>query len=369
MHFGFTQAERELFERMKALGARVEKAPHQDRLEMLAQAGVLGLSIPEEYGGGGFRLVATAGAYEALGTSLFDGGVLLAAGAHLFGVAMMIAKLGTVEQKTLLLPDLANGKVIATVAATEEESGSDVSGARAAAETTDNGFVITGNKRYVTAAARARLFFTIARNGQSGRGLSAFVVPRNANGITVGEPLRVMGLHNAELAPVSFYETRVDKSALIGKAGAGIAAFQVAMTYERALILAFRLGAMAEELKRSIHFVRTRRLGDTPIAKHQAVAHRVARMKMTLETSRLMTYRAAWALDQGQRAQEEAALAKWHVAESATAFMLDAIKLRGGKAFLEEGGLVQTLNDTVGGSFHSGTEEVLANIVAAWLGL
>jgi alkylation response protein AidB-like acyl-CoA dehydrogenase len=369
MDFGFTAAQKELFSRMAALGERAEAAAPSERLSILAEGGALGLSIPAEYGGGGLDLVSTAGAYEALGATLRDGGVLLAAGAHLFGVAMMIAKVGTLEQKERWLPGLARGEVIATVGATEEGSGSDIGAAQAVAEPDGEGFRLTGRKRYVTAAARAGLYFVVARDGKGGRGLTALLVPREARGITVGEPLAVTGLRGAELAPVAFEGTAVDPSALLGRPGAGLAVFQIAMTYERALILAFRLGAMAAELRSSVAFVRGRRLGDTSIAKHQAVSHRVARMKMRLETARLVTYRAAWALDQGERAQAEAALAKWHVAESATSFVLDALKLRGGHGFLEESGLMAHLDDTIGGGIHSGTEDVLAGIVAGWMGL
>lgn len=368
MEFGFTDAQKELFARMAALGERAQAAEAGARLAILAEGGALGLSIPAEYGGGGLDLVSTAGAYEALGGALRDGGVLLAAGAHLFGVAMMIAKAGTPAQRERWLPRLATGEVIATVGATEEGSGSDVGAARAAAERVAGGFAVTGRKRYVTAAARAGLYFVIARDGAGGRGLSALLVPRG-EGVAVGEPLAVMGLRGAELAPVTFEGAKVDEDALVGRAGAGLAVFQIAMTYERALILAFRLGAMAAELRASVAFARGRRLGETPIAKHQAVAHRLARMKLRLETARLVTYRAAWALDRGERAQSDAALAKWHVAECATGFVMDALKLRGGAGFLEESGLMQHLDDTIGGGIHSGTEDVLAGIVAAWMGV
>jgi alkylation response protein AidB-like acyl-CoA dehydrogenase len=383
MEFGFNDAQRDLHARMQALGARALAAPAGERLRVLAEGGALGLSIPREHGGGGFDLVTTAHAYEGLGRALPDGGVLLAAGAHLFGVAMMIAKAGTDEQKARWLPKLATGEVLATVCATEEGSGSDVAAAQTLAEPlADGGFRVTGRKRYVTAAARAGLYFVIARNGgdprgatgdaratSESRGLVALLVPRETSGVAPGEPLAVAGLRNAELAPVAFDGAEVGASALVGRAGAGLAVFQIAMTYERAMILAFRLGAMEAQLRESVAFARTRRLGDTPIAKHQAVAHRVARMKLRLETARLLTYRAAWALDRGERAQSEAALAKWHVASAATESALDAIKLRGGAGLLSESGLVQVLDETIGNGAHSGTEDVLANIVAGWMGL
>ncbi len=148
-----------------------------------------------------------------------------------------------------------------------------------------------------------------------------------------------------------------------------MAVFQIAMTYERALVLAFRLGAMQRQLDEAIGFVRKRRLGGKPLSDHQAVTHRVARMKLRLESARLMTYRTAWLLDQGKRAQAEAALTKWQLAENAVDGSLDAIRVRGGAAFLERTGLAAELDDTLGGNIHSGTPDVLANIVAGWLGI
>ncbi len=398
MDFGLSNTQRELHQKMVALGEQAAVAEPNERLSLLAKEGVLGLSIPLEYGGSGLDLVSTAYAYEGLGKSLRDGGVLLAAGAHLFGVAMMIAKVGSEAQKAHFLPRLASGEVIATVGATEEESGSDVANVRGYAEAADGGYRVFAKKRYVTAAHRAGLFFVVVRNGATGRDLTTLLVHRpnesaahafrnpmpsdsiappspppssapDANNIHIGPPLNVMGLRNAGLAPVVMDGAFAPESALLGRRGAGLAVFQIAMTFERALILAFRLGTMESDLAHAIAFVRKRSLGETPIAKHQAVSHRIARMKLRLETARLLTYRAAWTLDQGMRGHAEAALAKWHVAESATQSALDALKLRGGEGFLEGSGLMQNVDDVLGGAIHSGTEDVLPNIVSAWLGL
>ena len=156
---------------------------------------------------------------------------------------------------------------------------------------------------------------------------------------------------------------------LLGRAGAGLAVFQIAMTYERALVLAFRLGEMENALESAVRFARERTLGGHPIARHQAVLHRIARMKRRLEASRLLVYRAAWELDQGRRGQAEAALAKWHLADAAVASSLDAAELRGGAGYLEESGLPAAIDDALGGTIHSGAGDILATIVSRWLGL
>ncbi|WP_437951423.1 acyl-CoA dehydrogenase family protein [Sorangium sp. So ce296] len=380
MDFGWTPAQRAVHDRMRALGAEADAAAPDDRMRVLARGGALGLPIARDLGGEGLDLVTTALAYEGLGATLRDGGVLLAAGAHLFGVALLLARVGTPAQQRAWLPRMATGERMATVAATEAGAGSDVASVEATADRAAAGYRLTGEKRYVTWADRADVYFAIARDGGDGgapaRGLTALLVPRDAAAegrgaarIRPGAPLATAGLRGARLAPVSFAGCEVGPDALLGRAGAGLAVFQIAMTYERALILAFRLGAMERALGEAVRFARERAIGGQSIARHQAVAHRLARMKLRLETSRLLVYRAAWELDQGHRGQAEAALAKWHAADSALQSALDDLQLRGGAGYLEESGLPSAVDDALGGSIHSGTSDVLATIVARWLGV
>jgi len=293
-----------------------------------------------------------------LGASGVDAGLLLAAGAHLFGVAMTIQRAGSDAQKARWLPDLAQGHCIATVAATEREAGSDVAAVKAEIAPRGNRWLATGDKHYVTWGDRAGLFLFLGRDPQ-GRGLTTALVD---NGATPGALHPTGGLRGARLCPVRF-DSELDEDGVLGKPGAGMSLFQIAMTYERALVLAFRLGAMSRALDQGVAFVRKR-----GISKHQAVSHRLARMRLRLETSRLLVYRAAWLLDDGDRAHADAALAKWHVAESALQSALDATSLRAGAAYVDER-FSSDLQDCIGGTIHSGTSDVLANIVAGWLGL
>lgn len=368
MEFGWSTDQRALFDLMRALGAEVQAAPIDDRMRHLADGGVLGLCIASEHGGGGHDLVTTAYAFEGLGRELRDGGLLLAVGAHLFGVAMVLQKSGTDEQRKTWLPRLANGECIATVAATEHAAGSDVAHVEGEVAPDGDGFLATGEKRFVTYADRAGLFFFVGKT-PSLRGLTTALVPATTAGIEIGAPLATVGLRSARLAPVRFVGCRLEAGAVLGRPGSGMAVFQTAMTFERALILAFRLGCMQRDLEDAVGFARSRTVGGEAIARHQAVSHRLARMQRRLESARLLVYRAAWLLDQGQRAQAEAALAKWQLADAAVKSSLDAIALRGGAGYLEEAGLDLALDDALGGAIHSGTGDVLANIVARWLGL
>jgi alkylation response protein AidB-like acyl-CoA dehydrogenase len=362
MDFGWTRAQDELFERMRSLGARVQARPGDERLAALAEGGALGLCLAREYGGQGFDLLTTARAFEALGASLDDSGVLLAAGAHLFGVGCTLQRLGSHEQKQYWLPRLASGSGIATVAATEETSGSNVAEVQATVSTER----VSGDKRFVTQGDRASLYLFLGKNG-AGRGLSVALIAAG-DGVRADRPYDLFGLHGARVARVRF-DCSTDRSVLLGKPGAGMAVFQVAMTFERALVLAFRLGAMDRTLNETIAAVRARRLDGARAKAHQAVAHRVARMKQRLESARLMVYRAAWELDRGGRGQLDAALAKWQLADAAVASVMDALRVRAGAGYLDSSGLGHALADAIGGSIHSGTSDVLAEVVAGWLGV
>jgi alkylation response protein AidB-like acyl-CoA dehydrogenase len=367
--FGWSAAQEEHFARMRALGAEAQAAPPDERLGRLAAGGALGLAISADQGGAGLDLVTTAGAFEALGTTCADGGVLLAVGAHLFGVALTLQRVGSAAQRAAWLPRLASGDVVATVAATEEASGSDIAAVLAVATPRPGGgFSIEGRKRYVTSADRAGLFLVFARQAPPASGLVAVLVPAGPQ-VVAGPLWPTAGLRGARLAPVDLRGVEVGDDAVLGRAGAGMAVFQIAMAFERALVLAFRLGGMQRQLDAAVAFARQREAGGVPIARHQAVAHRVARMKLRLETARLVLYRAAWVLDRGQRGQAEAALAKWHVASEALESALDAAHLRGGAGYLADGEEPGAIDDALGGTIHSGTADVLATIVARWLGV
>lgn len=369
MDFGWTPEQDALHQRMRQVGAEAALAPPADRLTLLAERGALGLAIPEAQGGAGHTLLDCAYAYEGLGASLPDGGTLLAAGAHLFGVACCIARVGTDDQRARWLPRLATGDILATIAATEKDAGSDVAAVTTAIVDGDDGVCVTGDKAWVTSAADAGLFLVVGRTGDQ-RGLSVALVPRpessSEKAVVPGAPLETLALSRAGLAPVRFEAAPGER---LGKAGAGMAVFQTSMVLERALVLAFRLGAMERALDEAIVFVQRRKVGEKRIADHQAVSHRLARMKLRLESARLIAYRAAWALDRGDRGHLEAALAKWHLAEAAVENALDALRLRGGTGFLREAGLGADLDEALGGSIHSGTGDVLAGIVAGWLGV
>jgi alkylation response protein AidB-like acyl-CoA dehydrogenase len=241
MEFGFTEAQQRLYAEMKALGEAAQALPADLRMQRLAEGGALGLALAPEHGGRGLDLVSTAHAFEALGASLDDGGLLLAAGAHLFGVALTLERAGGPELCAAWLSRLARGEVLATIGATEQGAGSDVSRVETALEEGPEGLVVTGHKRFVTYADRAGLVLVLAREPE-GDAITTCLVERPDPGVSVERPHATAGLAGARLAALTL--TRAKVVGVVGRRGAGRSVFQLAMTFERALILAFRVGAM-----------------------------------------------------------------------------------------------------------------------------
>ncbi len=168
---------------------------------------------------------------------------------------------------------------------------------------------------------------------------------------------------------MTFDHVTVPDENLLGLPGAGATVFQGAIERERACVCAFVLGAMERQLEMAIQRANERRIGGQPIARHQAVSHRVADMKLRLELSRLLLYQATALKVDGRRAPLEAAMTKLFLSESYLQNSLDLMRLFGGNGFLREGGVEQFVRDSLGGVLYSGTSDVQRNIIAAYCGL
>lgn len=339
--------------------------------QRVADAGVLGLLVPEGYGGRGADLVSVLAAMEGLGYGCADNGLLFAIGAHVWACTMPILHFGTAEQKRRYLPGLRDGRLIGANAATEPAAGSDVFSAVTRAEPEGDAFVLRGEKTYVTNAPVADLFLVLASTDPDlgSAGLSTFLVERQMPGLSVRGPSGKMGMRTAHMGDVALDGVRVAAGQLLGRPGAGMAIFNTLITWERACILAGAVGTMRRQLERTIARARARRQFGQPIGRFQAVAHRIVEMKLRLETSRLLLYRVGWQLQRGERATLESALTKLHISEAFLASSLDAVQIHGAHGYLTEQEIERDVRDAIAGRIYSGTSEIQRNIVAACLGL
>jgi alkylation response protein AidB-like acyl-CoA dehydrogenase len=336
-----------------------------------AEIGIQGLPVPEEYGGSGAGATTIVLALEALGDGCTDNGLLFSLNAQMWACEIPIVRFGSEEQKRRYLPGLCDGSLIGAQAMTEPGSGSDAFGLATTAEQRDRSYILNGSKTFVTNGPEADVVvvFASTRPGGGFAGVSAFLVERATAGLSIGRPLEKMGLRTSPMSELFLEDCEVPAESMLGKPGAGFAIFNLAMLWERSCILASTVGAMQRQLERCVAHARERRQFGRPIGKFQAVSHRIADMKVRLETARLLVYRLAWLLERDEATPLDAAIAKLYLSESFLQSSLDALQIHGGYGYMAEYELEREVRDAVGSRIHSGTSDIQRNLIAGFLGL
>jgi alkylation response protein AidB-like acyl-CoA dehydrogenase len=336
-----------------------------------AAVGLQGLPVPEEYGGASADALTIIVAMEALGYGCRDNGLIFSLNAQMWSCETPIARFGSEEQKRRYLPGLCDGSLIGVQCMTEPGSGSDAFSMRATGRRTDGGFVLNGTKTFITNAPVADVFvvFVSTDPAKGFAGVSAFLVDRDMYGVAVGAPFHKMGLRTSPMSEVVFTGCEVASSALLGPEGAGAAIFNHSMDWERSCILASAVGTMQRQLERAIAYAKERKQFGQPIGKFEAVSHRIAEMKLRLETSRLLIYRLGWLKQNGKPAPLDSALVKLHLSESFLRSSLDTLQIHGGYGYMTESEIEREVRDAVASSIYSGTSDIQRNLIAAHLGL
>ncbi|WP_328522948.1 acyl-CoA dehydrogenase family protein [Kribbella sp. NBC_00359] len=338
---------------------------------LCGEFGLLGASVPQEYGGLGLDALSTALAVEQFARGCRDTGLVFSACAHLLACVMPLVEHADEDTRRRVLPGLVEGRTIGANAITEAEAGSDVYALSTTAIRDGQGYVLSGVKTFVTNAPVADLFLVYAKTDPADGylGISAFLVDRETPGLSVGEPLINGGLVTSPVASVQFNDCRVAESARLGAEGDGRLIFNASMRWERTCLFAAYLGVMDRQLEEVIHHVRERRQFRKPLARQQSVAHRVADMKMRLEGARLLLYRSCWILDKGFHSDLDVSLAKLAVSEAAIQSGLDAIHLHGAMGVIEDSGVDRLLRDAIPSAIFSATSEIHRDLIARRLGL
>ncbi|MGC5011917.1 acyl-CoA dehydrogenase family protein [Streptosporangium sp. DT93] len=344
----------------------------RERWRAAAELGAAGLCLPAGYGGGGLGALDTALSLETFSRGSGDTGLAFALSAHLLACCVAVRDNADDAVRAELLPGLASGALVAANAMTEDGAGSDVSRLATVARPDGDHYVLDGVKSFASNAPAADLIVTYATTdpGLGFLGVTAFAVPRDLPGVTVGEPMAKMGLDGCPAGRVEFSGCRVPARFRLGAEGRGSAVFQGSMAWERACLPAIYLGMMEEQLGRAVEHARGRRQFGRALGDFQAVSHKLVTMKQRLEGARLLLYRACWSLDEGDAdAATHAALSKIAVSEAAVANSLDAIQVLGATGYLGAAGVERQLRDAVPGTIFSGTTEIQREFVARGLGL
>ncbi|MGC4868597.1 acyl-CoA dehydrogenase family protein [Micromonospora sp. DT53] len=378
MDFAWTPEQRAAYDEVRASveqtfapTADAGRLHDRDVWRQLGQLGLLGLCIPAEYGGGGLGALDTALRVEAFGRGCADTGLVFAAGAHQFACAVPVAGFGTPELKEDLLPGICSGEVVAGNAMTESGAGSDVSRLAVTATATADGYLLNGEKTFVTNGPVADVLVTYATTDPlAGHlGVTAFVLDRDTTGLTVSASLDKMGLVSAPAGRVSFEDCLVPAHRVLGEPGQGGAIFQHSMRWERACLFAGYVGLLDRLVERCVGHATSRRQFGRRISDFQAVANRIVEMKLRTESARLLLYRCCWEMDNNAGSELNVALSKLAVSEAAVAGALDAVRLFGGRGYLREAGIETVLRDAVPSTIFSGTSDVQRLLIAHELGL
>jgi len=335
----------------------------------VAEAGVTGAHVPARYGGGGLPVPAAMRLLEDLGRRGTDPGVTFSAVTTMASTGVALTDFGTEEQRARYLPDLCAGRLVGAHAITEDEAGSDALGMTTRAVREGDAWRLDGRKTFVTNGGIADVYVVYARTSATPGplGVTAFLVPAGTPGLRVVRLLPTMGLERAPVAELELDGCVVTD--VVGRVGGGFLVLDHVMEREIVLSFAANLGEMDRRLDRCVARARERRQYGRPIGQFQAVAHRVADMKIAVETTRLWLYHAGDAIAAGRSATLEVSAAKIVASTANTRTALDAVQVFGGRGYLVEHGLEADVRHSVAGSIYSGTNEIQRNRIAGMLGL
>jgi alkylation response protein AidB-like acyl-CoA dehydrogenase len=328
--------------------------------------GLLGLNIPEEYGGAGVDAVSAAIALEEIGWGC--GSTALAIAAHNGLGTSPIVAFGSEELKQKWLPLVASGQnKLGALALTEPGAGSDLQGGvTTRAVRNGNEWIISGAKMWCTNASIAEYIITLVRTDPKGgsRSLSQILVPTNTPGLKIGPAEKKMGLHGSPTHAVTYEDVRVPFENLIGEEGKGLQQTLATLDGGRIGIGAISIGLAQSAFEYAINYARERHAFGKPIAEQQAIQWMLADAATELETARLMLYKAAWLKEQGRNYNKEAAMAKMYATEMAERVSRNAIQIHGGYGYSSEYPVERIYRDVRLMTIGEGTSEIQRLVIA-----
>jgi acyl-CoA dehydrogenase/citronellyl-CoA dehydrogenase len=336
-------------------------------LKEMGSAGLLGLAVPEEDGGGAGDTLAIVVLAEELARA--SGGIAVTALVTGYMSTPHIAHYGSADQRARYLPGLIAGEKIASIAVTEPGAGSNVGGITTKATAVDGGFRLDGTKMFITNAGIADVFVVAARTSPDGhRGITTFIVAADNPGLSVGRPLRKMGWHASDTREVVLADCLVADDAVLGEQNRGFHQIMSAFQLERLTLAAMGVGHAEECLAAATSYARDREVFGAPMIELQTIRHRLAAMSVELEAARLLTYQAAARLDAGHpEAATSVARAKYHAAIAANHIVDECVQLFGGSGFLEETPVARHYRDARVLRIGGGTDEIQLEILAKGL--
>ena len=338
-----------------------------DLVAEMAELGLMGMTIPEEYGGGGADTLAYAIAVEEL--TRVDSSVAITMAAHHSLGTLPIFYFGNDEQKAQWLPELASGKKLAAFGLTEPDAGSDAGATRTRAELRDGSWVVNGSKIFITNAGTditACVTITAVTGDDE---ISNLIVPNGTAGYEVSKPMKKLGWRASDTRELSFKDCSVPEENLLGPRGQGFRQFLEILDGGRISVAAMGVGLAQGAYDLAYAYAQERKQFGKPISKFQAVQFKLADMATEIEAGRTMVYKAAWLKDQGRDFRLAAAQAKLYTGELSNRAVNWALQIHGGYGYMDEYAISRLYRDQKILEIGEGTNEVQRMVIARGLGL
>ena len=376
MNFAPSETDRELARAVRTwaqgLDDQIEIGEHQmtlplDVVRQVGDLGVLGMTIPERDGGLGASTIAFAMVLEELAAAWPSLAVGVSVNSGI--VAGSITKYGTAEQRARWLPLLMDGAGLGAFALTEPSSGSDAASLRSTAVRDGDGWRISGRKQFITSAFYAPLFIILARVGKPEprrphAGITAFVVPSDAPGLSVGRSEQKMGLRASDTSALILEDARVADAAVLGEVGQGFSLALSGLDSGRIGIAAQSVGIARAALERAIAYGRGREQFGRSILSFEAIQFALAQSRTELDAARLLTHRAARLRDCGAAFTREASMAKLYASEAAQRITYTALQVFGGNGYMSEYAVERYARDARATTLYEGTSEIQRMVIA-----
>jgi short/branched chain acyl-CoA dehydrogenase len=333
----------------------------------MADLGLMGIPIPEEYGGAGADTVSYAIAVEEL--TRIDSSVAITMAAHTSLGTMPIYLFGTEDQRQEWLPRLASGEGLAAFGLTEPNAGSDAGATRTRAELRDGQWIVNGSKIFITNAGTeiSTLVTITARTGENE--ISNIIVPNGTSGYEISAPMHKLGWHASDTRELSFEDCAVPEGNLLGPRGKGFTQFMEILDGGRISVASMGVGLAQGAYDLAFKYAQERQQFGRPISKFQAVQFALADMSTEIEAGRQLVYRAAWLKDQGKPFGLAAAQAKLYTGLLSNRVVNAALQIHGGYGFMQEFAISRLFRDQKILEIGEGTNEVQRMVIAKQLGL
>jgi acyl-CoA dehydrogenase len=330
------------------------------------EAGLLNVTIPKEYGGMGYSALQSAIIAEELGAACAGISITVLVN----GLALTPLQLfGTEEQKEKFLRPVTAGAKLAGFCLTERDAGSDAGSIQTTALPDGDDFVINGRKCFITSGSQAEILtvFALTDPERGARGASAILVPASTPGITVTKIEDKMGQRASDTAELTFENVRVPQANLLGKAGRGFSIALQVLDFGRSGVAALSVGVARAALEYALAYARERKQFGAPIINNQGISFMLADMATKVEAARLLTWQAAWNVQQGNETTAKAAMAKCFASDTAMEVTSNAVQILGGNGYMKDYPVEKLMRDAKILQIYEGTNQIQRMVIARQL--